>query len=134
MVEPRQAWRGIRAGFPTSAAPRALFDDRLETLDTGRWLLRDDTFPGNLGLFRPDNVECRAGDGAVLSVRREPLGVRDYSAASISSRDRFLFGRFETTLQASKVPGVVTGFFLHLDSPGRRSTSRSWASALTVSW
>jgi beta-glucanase (GH16 family) len=53
----------------------------------------------------------------VLSVRRESLGVRDYSAASISSRDRFLFGRFETTLQASKVPGVVTGFFLHRDSP-----------------
>jgi beta-glucanase (GH16 family) len=117
VVEPRPAWRGIRVGSPTRAAPRVFFDDRLESLDIGRWLLRDDTFPGNLGLFRPANVECRAGVGAVLSVRREALGVRDYSAASISSRDRFLFGRFETTLQASKVPGVITGFFLHRDSP-----------------
>ncbi len=53
----------------------------------------------------------------MLSVRREPLGVRDFSAASISSRDRFLFGRFETTLRASTVPGLITGFFLHRDSP-----------------
>jgi GR25 family glycosyltransferase involved in LPS biosynthesis len=117
VVEPRPVWRGIRAGSPTSAAAGLLFDDRLESLDGERWLVRDDTFPGNLGLFRPANVECREGVGAVLSVRREPLGVRDFSAASISSRDRFLFGRFETTLQASRVPGVITGFFLHRDSP-----------------
>jgi GR25 family glycosyltransferase involved in LPS biosynthesis len=117
VVEPRPGWRGIRSNSPTSSAERVLFDDRLESLDTVRWLVRDDTFPGNLGLFRPDNVECRVGVGAVLSVRPEPLGVREYSAASISSRDRFLFGRFETTLQASKVPGVITGFFLHRDSP-----------------
>jgi beta-glucanase (GH16 family) len=28
-----------------------------------------------------------------------------------------LFGRFEVVLQATKTPGVVTGFFLHRDSP-----------------
>lgn len=117
VVEPRLWWHGIRVDSPRMAVPRVLFDDRLEDIEAERWLLRDDTFPGNLGLFRPTNVECRTGVGAVLSVRREPLGVRDYSAASISSRDRFLFGRFETTLQASGVPGVVTGFFLHRDSP-----------------
>ena len=117
VVEPRPAWRGIRAGRPTSATPRVSFDDYLESLDTDRWLLRDDTFPGNLGLFRPANVEFRAGIGAVLIVRREPLGVRDFSAGSISSREQFLFGRFEVTLRASNVPGVVTGFFLHRDSP-----------------
>ena len=45
------------------------------------------------------------------------LGVRDFSAAAISSRDNFLYGRFETTLQATNVPGLVTGFFLHRLSP-----------------
>ncbi len=93
------------------------FNDYLGDLNTKRWLLRDDTFAGNLALFRPSNVEFRAGVGTVLSVRRESLCVRDYSAASISSRDRFLFGRFEAILQATRVPGVVTGFFLHRDSP-----------------
>lgn len=117
VVESRLGWRGIRVGSPTSGASSVLFDDRMESLDTARWLLRNDTFPGNLALFRPANVEFRARIGAVLSLRREPLGVREYSAAAISSRDRFLFGRFETTLQASKVPGIVVGFFLHRDSP-----------------
>ena len=50
-------------------------------------------------------------------MREEPLGVREFSAAAISSRDRFLFGRFEATLQPARVPGLVTGFFLHRDSP-----------------
>jgi GR25 family glycosyltransferase involved in LPS biosynthesis len=120
VVEPRPAWRGIRAGpgdSATSSEARVSFNDRLEVLDSERWLPRDDTFPGNLGLFRRANVECRAGVGALLSVRREPLGVRDYSAAALSSHNRFLFGRFEATFQASNVPGVVTGFFLHRDSP-----------------
>lgn len=113
-------WRGIRAG-PTKATTRTgalvRIDDSLDTIDSERWLVRDDTFPGNLGLFRPANVECRVGAGVALTVKQEPLGVRDYSAAALSSRDRFLFGRFETTLQPSKVSGVVTGFFLHRDSP-----------------
>ena len=68
-------------------------------------------------MFRPSNIEFRSGLGAALSVRRESLGVREYSAASLTSRDRYLFGRFEAVIKASNVPGVVTGFFLHRDSP-----------------
>jgi beta-glucanase (GH16 family) len=89
----------------------------LENLDTRRWTLRNDTFIDNLALFRPSNVEIKSGIGAVLSVKSEPLGVRDYSAASICSRDQYLYGKFEATIQASNVPGVVTGFFLHRNSP-----------------
>jgi hypothetical protein len=121
VVESGPGWRGIRSAPAVSSLTRSgtniSFNDCLEDLDTKRWLLRNDTFASNLALFRPSNVECRAGVGAVLSVRRESLGVRDYSAASISSRDRFLFGRFEAIVQPAKVPGVVTGFFLHRDSP-----------------
>jgi len=36
---------------------------------------------------------------------------------STALRDQYLFGRFEAVIQASNVPGVVTGFFLHRDSP-----------------
>ena len=121
VIESRKWWRGIYS-VPTEGASlntgiNVKVNDRLDTLDMRRWLLRDDTFAGNLALFRPSNVEFRAGTGAVLSVRKEYLNVRDYSAASISSRDRYLFGRFEAVIQASNVPGVVTGFFLHRDSP-----------------
>ncbi len=121
VVESRWGWRGIRS-VPAANLSRRIgahvsFNNQLENLDAKRWFLRDDTFAGNLALFRPSNVELCAGIGAVLTVKRESLGVRDYSAACISSRDRFLFGRFEAYLKATKVPGIVTGFFLHRDSP-----------------
>ena len=121
VVEPRKWWQGIRSvtteGGQPSAGTFVRINDCLECLDTRRWLLRSDTFTDNLALFRSSNVEFRSGVGATLFVRSEPLGVRDYSAASICSRDQYLFGKFEAIIQASNVPGVVTGFFLHRNSP-----------------
>jgi GR25 family glycosyltransferase involved in LPS biosynthesis len=121
VVEPRKWWQGIRS-FPTVVrqtcdATSVRITDSLECLDTRRWLLRHDTFTDNLALFRPSNIEFRSGVGVALSVRREPLGVRDYTAASLCSCDQYLFGKFEAIIQASNVPGVVTGFFLHRNSP-----------------
>jgi hypothetical protein len=121
IVAPRLWWQGIRCVPAADGMLRGgtfvRINDCLERLDTRSWLLRSDTFTDNLALFRPSNVDFRAGVGAALSVRKAPLGVRDYSAASMSSRDQYLFGRFEATIQASNVPGVVTGFFLHRNSP-----------------
>lgn len=121
VVEPRQWWQGIRSvprkEGASSAATLVRVSDCLDSIDKRYWLLRDDTFTDNLALFRSSNVEFRSGLGAALIVRRESLGVRGYSAASLFSRHRYLFGRFEAIIQASKVPGVVTGFFLHRDSP-----------------
>jgi beta-glucanase (GH16 family) len=68
-------------------------------------------------LFRPANVTPQLSGGVSLAVIEEPLGVRNLSAAAISSRGSFLFGRFEVMLRATNVPGLVTGFFLHRDSP-----------------
>jgi hypothetical protein len=119
-VEPRAGWTGIHTnvseclGTPKS---RVNFNDHLAAAEPNRWLLRNDTFPGNLALFRPANVTARSSEGITLTVIQEPLGVRNFSAASISSRDAFLYGRFEATLQATSVSGLVSGFFLHRDSP-----------------
>lgn len=96
---------------------RVSFEDDLADAQWVRWLLRNDTFAGNLGLFRPKNVTAQSGDGLLLTVIQESLGVRNFSAASISSRGAFLYGRFEIILQATSVSGLVTGFFLHRDSP-----------------
>jgi Glycosyl hydrolases family 16 len=121
IVEPRKWWQGIRPvqtnDQSTGTGTLVSINDCLECLDERRWLLRSDTFTDNLALFRPSNVEFGSGIGAALSIRREPRGVRDYTAASLSSRDQYLFGKFEATIQASNVPGVVTGFFLHRNSP-----------------
>jgi GR25 family glycosyltransferase involved in LPS biosynthesis len=114
-------WDGIGASSPAGQEPtdslRLCFEDDLAQVEPSRWLLRNDTFPGNLGLFRPANVTATESGGIALAVIEEPLGVRSLSAAAISSRASFLFGRFEATLQATDVPGLVTGFFLHRDSP-----------------
>jgi GR25 family glycosyltransferase involved in LPS biosynthesis len=121
VVERHLRWQGIhsRSMDEGSGTPATLVrvSDYLESLDKSRWFPRDDTFTGNLALFRPDNIEFRTGTGAALNVRRESLGVREFSAASLSSRDQYLFGRFEAVIKASNVPGIVTGFFLHRDSP-----------------
>jgi GR25 family glycosyltransferase involved in LPS biosynthesis len=120
VVEPHAGWSGIGATVserPERFASRVSFEDNLADVQSGRWLLRNDTFAGNLGLFRPANVTAQLGGGLSLAVIQEPLGVRNLSAAAISSRGSFLYGRFEATLRATSVSGLVTGFFLHRDSP-----------------
>jgi GR25 family glycosyltransferase involved in LPS biosynthesis len=121
VVEPRQWWQGIRSVTAEEGISRATtharVSDCLEFLDARHWLLRNDTFTNNLALFRPSNVEFLSAFGAVLSIKKESLGVREYSAAALTSRDQYLYGRFEGVIQASNVPGVVSGFFLHRDSP-----------------
>jgi GR25 family glycosyltransferase involved in LPS biosynthesis len=114
-----RGWFGIRVA-PTAYEREAKLvdiDDGLERFDPLRWSARSDTFTGNLALFRPLNVEFDGVEGATFHVRREDLGVRQYSAGALSSHARYLFGRFESTFQASNVPGVITGFFLHRNSP-----------------
>jgi GR25 family glycosyltransferase involved in LPS biosynthesis len=114
-------WGGIEVGPVETPAPSAIawtrFEDDLVSLDPSRWMLRDDTFPGNLALFRPANVSAGPAGGVELQVAQASLGVRNLSAGAVSSLDRFLYGSFEATLQATDVPGLVTGFFLHRDSP-----------------
>lgn len=114
-----RGWLGVRV-VPTTHESKGKWvdvDDRLERLDPLRWTARTDTFNGNLALFRPLNVEFHGVEGATFHIRREELGVRQYSAGALSSHAQYLFGRFESTFQASNVPGVITGFFLHRNSP-----------------
>jgi len=120
VVERGLDWRGISASgreHLMSDGSFLGFEDNLRKIDSSRWLVRTDTFPGNLGLFRTENVTRNVGKAVLLQVKNDPLGVRDFSAAAISSRQKFCYGRFEATFQATKIPGLVTGFFLHRNSP-----------------
>ena len=121
VIESRKWWQGISAITKeeqhNSNETFINIKDRLESYDAGIWHLGRDTFTDNLALFRPLNIKFKSGIGAVISVKKEFVGVRDYSAASLSSQDQYLFGKFGATIQASDVPGVVTGLFLHRNSP-----------------
>ncbi len=121
IITPPENWSGIRA-CPSevsviSSSDTSTVYDTMDSLNDAHWHLQTDTFTDNLALFRPSNVEFKHGMGARLWIRKEELGVRDYSAASLCSKSSFLFGRFEADIKASNVPGVLTGFFLHRNSP-----------------
>ncbi len=45
------------------------------------------------------------------------MGVRDYSSGALTSRTNHLYGRFEAIIKPPKVEGLVTGLFLHRNSP-----------------
>lgn len=91
--------------------------DNFNHLDEFCWFLREDTFPGNLALFRPSNVSINASGPAEIKIQQEDLKVRNYSSGALTTHAEFLFGRFEAVLKPPKVSGLVTGLFLHRDSP-----------------
>jgi GR25 family glycosyltransferase involved in LPS biosynthesis len=81
------------------------------------WALRSDTFQGNLAMFNPSNASGGPLDRVALTTRKEDMGVRQYSSADLCSCSKYLFGRFSVSLRPPKVSGLVTGVFLHRDSP-----------------
>jgi len=122
VVVPHKSWRGVPSStswddIKEGAESFAIIDDFRRPNLSLLWKLRDDTFPGNLALFRPLNFVTSDCGPAQIVLRKEDLGVRKYSSAALSSRGSFLYGRFEAVLRPSRVPGMVTGMFLQRDSP-----------------
>jgi GR25 family glycosyltransferase involved in LPS biosynthesis len=120
IIEPeKRNWSGIRVKPLTKRVLEKflLLNDVVDPFSSKHWSKRSDTFTGNAALFRPENVTEDDNGRATLVVRQKELGVRRYSAGAITSNANFSFGRFESTFQASRVPGTVTGFFLHRNSP-----------------
>jgi GR25 family glycosyltransferase involved in LPS biosynthesis len=77
---------------------------------------RVETFPGNLATFAHEGVVHDAG-GARLVLSTAATGNRPYRSGAFASVRSFGHGRFEAEIKAARGSGVVTGFFLHRDSP-----------------
>jgi len=121
VIESNNRWQGIQTVNTKRESMIETnpvnFNESLKFIDTKHWFMRDDTFTGNMALFRPTNIKFHNEIGATLTIKRESLGVRKYSAAALTSRDQYLYGKFEAVIKASNLPGVVTGLFLHRNSP-----------------
>lgn len=91
--------------------------ENFSSFNKNHWVPRSDTFTDNLALFREENIKLDDIQGLILKVKKNNVGVREYSAGAITSNHKYLYGRFEAVLKASNVSGVITGFFLHRDSP-----------------
>ena len=85
--------------------------------DPQHWRLLDDTFPSNLALFRRNNFSIVNGSHAILTLRKEDTYVRDYTSASLCTRKTYLYGRFDAVIKPAGVLGLITGMFLHRNSP-----------------
>jgi len=126
----RPAWRGV--SFESSPPPRGgsmpggggadgdsgAIALRVHPLLGGSdWYLRDDTFPSNRALFRPDNVTLRHGSPASLTLRHETNKVRELTGGAIASRRSFTYGTFAADLRVPSGSGLVAGLFLHRNGP-----------------
>lgn len=119
-VPRRRDWEGLRCRREHNmhfCKPSPLIVDIVQDLDEAVWQARRDTFPSNLALCTPRNVSRQRGVGTLISVRKEDVGVRAYTAGALSTPQTFLYGRFEVVVRPAAAPGVVTGVFLHRNSP-----------------
>jgi beta-glucanase (GH16 family) len=91
--------------------------DNFRILDESIWDLRSDTFPSNLALFDPKNFSISLDHAARLVLTKANSTVREYKAASICTRRAFLYGRFAAEIRPARGSGLISGFFLHRNSP-----------------
>ena len=120
-IVPRTEWHGLPLSEASEAVQRYSNGSNLSNgfreLDSELWVLRDDTFPSNLALFRPSNFAIGTDNVAHLTLRAEPTPVRQFTSASIASRRHYLYGHFVAEVRPSNVPGLITGVFLHRNAP-----------------
>lgn len=111
-----EGWRGIPI-VPCDPRDTDAYSHRFVTSAGEDWILRDDTFPSNLALFTESNFTPLGDDAGRLTLRRERTPVRDYTSAALSSRLSYRYGRFAADLKPRIVAGLVSGMFLHRNSP-----------------
>ncbi|MFJ6950069.1 family 16 glycosylhydrolase [Micromonospora aurantiaca (nom. illeg.)] len=75
-----------------------------------------ETFPGNLASFAQESL-LHTDEGAQLVIDATQSGLRPYRSGAFASVQSFPHGRFEAEIRAAPGPGLVTGFFLHRDTP-----------------
>lgn len=83
----------------------------------GQWYSRADTFPSNRALFRPENVTQQPEGGLALQLTKSVNIMRPLAGAAIATHAKYRFGRFGAELRAAAGSGVITGLFLHRNSP-----------------
>lgn len=116
VLPPSSGWRPVQnascsaclAGVPIAEAPMTepstSFPGLVETL------------PGNLASFARESLQ-HSEEGAQLVIDAIEGGRRPYRSGAFASVRSFRHGRFEAEIRAAPGSGLVTGFFLHRDTP-----------------
>ena len=111
-----ERWQGICVAEEAEPMEQGI-EHHFTGVDDALWTLRDDTFPSNLALFTPRNATVGSGQTLRLTLRREGTPVRDFTSGALCSRQQYHYGRFLANVRPAGVPGLITGVFLHRNSP-----------------
>jgi len=109
-------WQGIRVAEEAVPVDEEI-DQHFTGIDLEHWTLRDDTFPSNLALFTPRNVTFESDQTLRLTLRGERTPVRDFTSGAICSSRQYRYGRFVANVRPAGATGLITGIFLHRNSP-----------------
>jgi GR25 family glycosyltransferase involved in LPS biosynthesis len=109
-------WRpGLTAnGFARTAGRPIVEAAMTEASSSFRGLV--ETFPGNLASFTREGLRY-TDQGAQLVIDGVKGARRPYQSGAFASARSFGHGHFEAEIRAAPGTGLITGFFLHRDSP-----------------
>ena len=94
-----------------------VYEDNFTNINATFWQILESTFPSNLAKFQSENLSLLDNGGIRMTLREQKSGDRDYTSASIASKTKYRYGRFEVELKPAKAEGVLTAFFLHRNDP-----------------
>lgn len=116
VLPPSNGWRPVQSPSRSArAAGRPITEAPMTDASTSFPGLVE-TFPGNLASFAREHLRY-GDDGAQLVIDAAEGGVRPYRSGAFASVRSFTYGRFEADIRAAPGSGLVTGFFLHRDTP-----------------
>jgi GR25 family glycosyltransferase involved in LPS biosynthesis len=109
-------WRPTQNAGRSVRAPGMVIADASMTQASTSFPGLIETFPGNLASFAREGLQ-HSDEGAQLVIDAIESGPRPYRSGAFASVRSFPYGRFEAEIKAAPGSGLVTGFFLHRDTP-----------------
>jgi GR25 family glycosyltransferase involved in LPS biosynthesis len=116
VLPPSSGWRPVHNASRSPPAVGSAIAKALLTEASPAFSGLTETFPGNLASFVRENLQY-SGDGVQLVIEAVDGGVRPYRSGAFASVRSFTYGRVEAEIRAAPGSGLVTGFFLHRDTP-----------------
>jgi GR25 family glycosyltransferase involved in LPS biosynthesis len=116
VLPPPHRWRSPSpGGYGFDADSRSIVEASM-TEPSPSFPALNETFPGNLASFAPENLRY-SDDGVELILNRSPDAIRPFGSGAFASARQFPHGRFQAEIRAAAGAGLITGFFLHRSSP-----------------
>lgn len=112
---------GVSLNYANNGVKRGdfvnIYEENFKILNKLQWTPLEDSFPSNLAVFQIQNISVSENHGLNLSLVKDNIGDKNYSAAAISSNTTYKYGKFEAYIKPSNIDGVITAFFLHRNDP-----------------